>query len=196
MNKLSSQDIVIRGEKKKDYFLVEKMIREAFWNVYNPKCDEHYLTHILRLHEDFLPELTRIALYQGRIVGAIFYAKSQIINQDVKHDVITFGPLAVHPDFQRRGIGAMLMRETIQLAKRAGYKAIIIYGEPNYYPHFGFKRAKDFAITQPDGTYLEALMAYELEDGFLQNRSGYFALSPAYLNVDTKDVDKYDQKFQ
>ena len=171
------------------------MIRQSFWNVYKPKCDEHYLTHILRVHEDYLPELTRIAIYQGQIVGAIFYAKSHIVTKEARHDVITFGPLAVHPEFQRQGIGAILMRETIHLAKKLGYKAIIIYGEPNYYPKYGFKRAKDFEITQPDGTYLDALMACELEDGYLQDKKGYFLVSEVYLNIEAEDVEKYDRQF-
>jgi len=194
-NRFSLEDITIRRETKKDYLLVEKMIREAFWNVYKPKCDEHYLTHLLRTHEDYLPELTRIALYQGQVVGAIFYAKSQIVTKETRHDVITFGPLAVHPEFQRQGIGTILMRETIHLAKKLGYKAIIIYGEPNYYPKHGFKRAKDFEITQLDGTYLDALMTYELEDGYLQDKKGYFLVSEVYLNIEAEDVEIYDRQF-
>lgn len=196
MNKFTSQDITIRDEKENDFFLVEKMIRQAFWNVYKPECDEHYLTHILRLHGDYIPELTRVAVFQGEIVGAIFYAKSKLICKDRTYEVITFGPLGVDPRFQRQGIGAMLMRETIEAAKNLGYKAIIIYGEPDYYPRFGFQRAEAYNITQPARTYLDALMVYELEDEFLQNKEGNFEISRVYLNFNKPDVEKFDRQFQ
>jgi hypothetical protein len=35
---------------------------EAFWNLHAPGCDEHYLVHIMRKHEDFIPELERSCL--------------------------------------------------------------------------------------------------------------------------------------
>ena len=35
----------IRLENRKDYREVENLVREAFWNVYQPGCVEHYLLH-------------------------------------------------------------------------------------------------------------------------------------------------------
>ena len=33
----------IRNETEKDYAIVEQITREAFWNLYVPGCEEHYL---------------------------------------------------------------------------------------------------------------------------------------------------------
>ena len=49
--------MLIRNETEKDFHEVEELTRKAFWNVYVPGCVEHYLAHILRKHEDFIPEL-------------------------------------------------------------------------------------------------------------------------------------------
>ena len=49
--------ITIRNEEEKDRAEVEDVIRKAFWNLYVPGCNEHYLAHIMRSHPDFLPEL-------------------------------------------------------------------------------------------------------------------------------------------
>ena len=49
--------INIRNEEKADYAIVEQITREAFYNMYVPGCVEHYLVHIMREHEDFIPEL-------------------------------------------------------------------------------------------------------------------------------------------
>ena len=40
--------IIIRNETKNDYKEVEKITREAFYNLYIPGCVEHYLVHIMR----------------------------------------------------------------------------------------------------------------------------------------------------
>lgn len=42
--------IKIRNEEEKDYRKVEEITRKAFWNLYVPGCDEHYLVHIMRSH--------------------------------------------------------------------------------------------------------------------------------------------------
>ena len=40
---------------------MEALTRRAFWNMYEPGCTEHYVAHILRNHEDFVPELDLVA---------------------------------------------------------------------------------------------------------------------------------------
>lgn len=49
--------IKIRNEKESDYKVVEDITRKAFYNLHVPGCGEHYLVHIMRGHEDFIPEL-------------------------------------------------------------------------------------------------------------------------------------------
>ena len=49
--------IKIRNEKESDYKVVEDITRKAFYNLHAPGCGEHYLVHIMRGHEDFIPEL-------------------------------------------------------------------------------------------------------------------------------------------
>lgn len=188
-------NVVLRGELPEEYHAVETMIRAAFWDLYKPGCDEHYLTMRLRKHPDYLPLLTRIAVYEGQIIGAIFYAKSKIVMPSGDRPVITFGPLAVAPNFQRKGVGALLLKETLNLAKEIGYDAVIIYGEPDYYPRLGFERCQKYDITTPEGKYLDALMAYELKKGVLKNAKGYFAASDVFFNIDANEVTKYDQVF-
>ena len=51
----------IRNEIETDYKIVEDVTRKAFYNVYSPGCMEHYLVHVMRGHEDFVPELDFVA---------------------------------------------------------------------------------------------------------------------------------------
>jgi len=188
--------LVIRDETEKDYLESEAMIRRAFWDLYKPKCDEHYLTHVLRDSSVYLPLLTRLAVYEGKIVGAIYYATSQVIDGDKTYKVITFGPLAVEPAFQRLGIGGKLLEATLAKAKELGYEVVVILGEPHYYPKYGFKRGSEFGIVMPDGNTLDALMCYELRPGALKNIHGQFDVGDVFMNIDQTAVEQYDKIFQ
>lgn len=61
--------ITIRNEEESDYKEVEEITRKAFYNIYVPGCVEHYLVHIMRGHEDFVPELDYVIKVDDRIVG-------------------------------------------------------------------------------------------------------------------------------
>ena len=132
-------DILIRNELEKDFRQVEELTREAFWNLYVPGCNEHYLVHIMRNHPDFMPELDFVAIDGNDIIGNIMYSKSHVIDKkDSKHKVntITFGPLSILPKYQRKGVGSALIKHSIKNAYANNYKAIIIYGHPyNYCKH-------------------------------------------------------------
>ena len=71
--KVSRRDVEIRAERPEDYHAVEQMIRRAFWNQYRRGCDEHYLLHKMRGDAAYLPQLSRIAVMDGEIVGGFLY---------------------------------------------------------------------------------------------------------------------------
>ena len=46
-------------------------MREAFWNVYRPGCQEHDVLHRLRASPNFVRELAFVMEGDGRIIGQI-----------------------------------------------------------------------------------------------------------------------------
>jgi len=48
-------------------------------------------------------------------------------------------PLAVIPEFQRRGVGTLLMREALGRARARDTALIFVLGHPGYYPRAGFR---------------------------------------------------------
>ena len=159
-------NLIIRSETPADYKETELMTMRSFWNKYWPGCTEHFLIRIIRGSEDYIPEISRIAEVDGKIVGAVYYTKAWIDDGNVRHEIATFGPLAVEPTMEGNDIGGALMRETIKLAKEAGLKAIALMGEPNYYPRFGFRRGAECGITDARGNTFDALMCLPLSDDF------------------------------
>ncbi|WP_423190392.1 GNAT family N-acetyltransferase [Alkalibacterium sp. f15] len=193
--KVTREEIAICMETKDDHHEVELMAQHAFWNKYQPGCEEHYLVHALRQDKDYLPELSRVAVKEGEVIGCIMYSKAQVIDGDVSHDVLTFGPLCVEPKWQGCGVGELLLNETMNLASEAGYKGIIIFGEPDYYPRLGFETCDKFGITTASGKNFEAFMGIELTENSLQDVKGKFYASPIFENIPEDKVEAYNQKF-
>ncbi|MCF0147210.1 MAG: N-acetyltransferase [Clostridium sp.] len=189
------ENLIIREENEEDYFDVEYMTKKAFWNLHVPGCNEHYLVHILRESNDYLPELSRIAVINGKVVGTIMYSKAYVIDGVNKREVLTFGPLCVEPKYHNKGIGKALLETTMDLARKAGYKAIIIFGEPGYYPKFGFKTCDNFGITTKDSDNFDAFMGIELVKDGLKDVKGKFYESDTFEELFPEKVEEFDKKF-
>lgn len=188
-------NLKIRPENENDYTEVESLTREAFWDIYRPGCVEHLIAHKLRNSVSFIRELDFVAELDDRIVGNIMYSRSVVADsKDLEHEVITFGPISVLPAFQKKGIGSALIEHTKNLAAFIGYKAIIIFGNPDYYHRFGFKSAEAFGIATSDSANFDAFMAMELYAGALQGITGRFFEDPVF-DVDTFEVEAFEKNF-
>ncbi len=188
--------IEIRNEKVADYRTVEEITRKAFWNLYVPGCDEHFLAHKLRNHNDFVPELDFVAVKNDLVVGNIMYSDSYLLDDnDNRLATITFGPVSVLPAYQRQGIGSELISYSIEMATNLGHNAIIILGNPNNYCKFGFKGSKTFNIMTPERRYPCSLLVKELKPEVLSNRNWRFFESKAY-ELDQNGFEEYEATFE
>lgn len=188
-------ELVIRNENESDHRNVEVLTRNAFWNVHVPGCDEHYLVHTIRTAKAFIPELDLVAEVNGQIVGNIMYAHSTIHQNDgTIFPVITFGPLSVLPEHQKKGIGGQLIRVSMKQAEDMGFAAVLIYGDPAYYSRFGFAAAEKFNIRSSQGLFAAALQVCELKPGALNDVSGRFEEGEAY-QIDPALSAEFDKEF-
>ncbi|MBP7331706.1 MAG: Aminoglycoside N(6')-acetyltransferase type 1 [Firmicutes bacterium ADurb.Bin373] len=174
----------IRREHPKDYNAILGLTYEAFLTLDYPgrkRLDEHFLVSLLRGSEFIIPELCFVVEWGGEIAGHILYTKSEILRADgTKTRTITFGPLSVLPAYHRQGIGAALVGHSLEKARELGYGAVLITGVPDYYLKLGFKRARQYGLTLPDGTAPDAFMAYELQPGYLSGGGVFSGLAPEY----------------
>lgn len=159
--------IEIREERPEDYRETELITMNAFWNRYAPGCNEFLLVRKLRKAKAYLPQLSRVAVRDGKIVGVIMYSVAKIQYGDITHEVLTFGPLCADRSAQDCGVGGKLLETTMQLCKDAGYEAIVIFGEPNYYPKHGFVTCDHLGLTTMDGSNFDSFMGIELKPGAL-----------------------------
>lgn len=188
----------IRLENEKDYFEVENLTRDAFWNVYRPGCNEHLVIHKLRQADSFIKDLDYVFIENNQIVGNIVYSKMFIGSErKMSNEVIAFGPISVHPDFQRKGIGKKMIEYTLNKAKELGYKVVLITGNNNYYNPLGFKSATIYNIYLPNMSEedeAEYFMVMELEKGYLNNISGIYDFDTCF-NVDDNELETFEQMF-
>ncbi len=183
----------IRNEQPADYEQVEQIIRSAFWNLYMPGCNEHYLAHVIRSHEDFLSELDLVAELDGRIIGNIMYTKATLVDESGEEKrILTFGPVCITPEHQRKGYGKALMEESFQRAVAMGYDVIVIFGNPDNYVGRGFKSCKKYSVCLEDGTFPSAMMVKELKPDVLDGRKWVYRQSPAF-EFDEAEAERFDE---
>lgn len=188
-------EIIIRLETPKDYKEVEILTREAFWDVYMPGCDEHLILHKLREVPAFIRELDFVACDEDRIVGNIVYSKAKIINnQNQEFIVLSMGPISVLPSLQRKGIGSLLIKHSINRARELGYKAVIIFGNHDYYHRFGFENAQKYGIATSKGENFNEFMALELYENSLKDIQGKFYADDVF-QVNNRELEEFEQGF-
>lgn len=187
---------IIREAKSEDRHQAEEMTMRAFWNLHNPGCDEHYLVHLLWDDEAHLAELSRVAEMDGKIVGLIMYSRSKLLLPDgTEKKTLTFGPLCVDPDYQITGVGGALLRESLAEAAKTDYPGVIIFGEPDYYPRFGFKTCDTYGISTSDGANFDAFMALELKEGELHCPGARFHEAEVFERLNEKDTAEHTKNF-
>jgi predicted N-acetyltransferase YhbS len=187
--------ISIRLEEEKDFRKVEFLTREAFWDLYSPGCCEHLIVHKIRNVPAFVKELSYIAEEEYSIVGSIIYSKAKVINdQTNEFEVLCMGPISVLPSYQRKGIGSLLMTHSLETAKELGFKAVIIFGNPDYYKRFGFINAENYNIKTSKGENFDAFMVLELVNGALNGISGKFYEDKVF-EIEDKELELFEGEF-
>ena len=155
--------IQIRNEQSGDYHAIAQVLREAFVG-----DNESRLVADLRAISTFDPDLSLVAVEQGKIVGHILFTPVLIVGHNAAHDAIALAPMAVIPERQRRGVGSELIRTGLDVCRRKGHSIVIVLGHPKYYPRFGFEPASRYGVTSrfdvPDDTFMLQLLDPAMRD--------------------------------
>lgn len=194
---MNKSDYIIRKETKNDYREVENLNREAFWNLSIPGCSEHYFVHVMRDHKDFIPELAHVMVIGGKIVGCVMYCKGLLKDEEGNEKtILTMGPLCVHPDYQRQGIGKALLEYTFELGRKMGYDTVINFGNPDNYVARGYRSCKKYNVCLEGDVFPAALLVKELKEGALDGRRWYYYQCDADAPCEDEEaVEKFDSQF-
>ena len=73
---------------------------------------------------------------------------------------LLLGPVAVHPTRQGEGLGGILIRESLQIARDLGWDRVVLVGDAPYYSRFGFSKLG--CVQMPPPTNPDRVLGYEL----------------------------------
>ncbi len=171
--------LTIRNEAKSDYQAVEALTRRAFYNLYVPGCHEHYLVHVMRDHPDFVPDLDFVLELDGNLIGSILYTRSTLTGEaGERREILTFGPVCIAPEYQRRGYGKRLIGHSLERAAALGWEAVVIFGSPANYVGLGFQSCKRRLVRAEDGSFPAAMLVRELRPRALDGGPWTYRESP------------------
>ena len=157
----------VECESKDDAWEVELLLDTAFGA-------ERKGLSAYRLREgvDAVPDLSLLVrdIY-GLIIGCIRFWPIRV--GTAGSPALLLGPIAIHPTRQGEGIGASLILEGLDRARRSGWKTVILVGDLDYYGRFGFRRCE--GISFPPPTDPERILWLDLKGSRTQNISGQIA---------------------
>ncbi|AFY62192.1 GNAT family N-acetyltransferase [Synechococcus sp. PCC 6312] len=126
-----------------------------------------------------------VAVVQGQVVGHVFFSPVRILGQSPEHlSLLGLAPVAVLPDWQRKGIGQRLISQSLESLKLAGVAAIVVLGDPNYYQRFGFVTSQFHRLACEFDVPDEYFMVLELNLGCLRDSQGTIQYLPAFQELE------------
>ncbi len=141
----------IRDERSNDEDEVANVIRSAFG-----QADEAHLVARLRSDNDAIISLVAVA--GNVVVGHVMFSR-----MTAPFRALGLSPVSVAPEYQRRGVGAALIKAGLALAKEQGWDVVFVLGDPAYYERFGFRAELAQGFISPfAGPHLLALFLKEL----------------------------------
>jgi putative acetyltransferase len=168
--------MIIRHEEPQDITAIRQVNEQAFGGSGEANAIE-------ALRDRGAATLSLVAVIDDRVVGHLFFTPAAIETADHTWPALGLAPLAVLPEYQRQGIGSVLMKAGLAECAQLGYERVIVLGHPEYYPRFGFMRASLYGIRCEWEAPDEAFMVLELQRGALDGVSGIAKYQPEWNGV-------------
>ena len=129
--------MLVRQEEARDRDAALEVERSAFGSDEEPG--------IIEAVRDEEGSFALVADDEGAIVGHVQFSRAWI----GETAVVALGPVGVLPARQGQGVGSELIRDGLDEARSRGEAAVILLGDPAFYPRFGFEPASAFGLANP-----------------------------------------------
>ena len=179
---INSINIQIRETNTDDFDSIMTVEKQAFG--YDKEAQ---LVADLLADKTAKPMVSLLAFYKGEAVGHILFTRAYFDGQGAQQMMHILAPLAVKPEYQRQGIGGMLIRAGIERLQEKGSCLVFVLGHKEYYPRHGFKGKAEEAGYPPPFIPDAARLGYPAPYPILEQFSDYWmvqAISPKGFDVD------------
>ena len=146
-------NVEIRNEVPADAPAIEAVTISAFRNA--PHSGNNEQTIVGALREAAQLTVSLVAAAENKVIGHV--AISPVSVSAGTPGWYGLGPLSVLPEYQRRGVGARLMREALRTLREKGAAGCVVLGEPAYYGRFGFLADPGLVFPGVPPEYFQAL---------------------------------------
>ena len=124
----------IRKERQEEFEQIYQLVQEAFTTAQVSDGTEQDFVEELRRRGGYLPEFALVAEQDGGLVGHIMLTKTKWIDaKGEEENALLLAPLCVKEGYRSQGIGGKLIAEACRRAADAGYSAVFLIGNPDYY---------------------------------------------------------------
>lgn len=130
---MNSANIQIRETVANDFHHIMEVERLAFG--YDKEAK---LTVALLADTTGEPMVSLLAFYNDEPVGHILFTRVCFSGQEQQPMMHILAPLAVKPDYQRKGIGGRLIKAGLEILREKGSTLVFVLGHKDYYPAYGF----------------------------------------------------------
>ncbi len=168
--------VTVRREVQGDHAAVHRINRLAF-----DREAEAELVDTLRIAAS--PFVSLVAVMGEEVIGHIFFSPVTLEPPVGKARGMGLAPMAVHPDYQRRGVGSMLVRDGLAACEKLGFGFVVVLGHPEYYPRFGFVPASSKGLLCEYDAPDEAFMVIEFRSGLFGNTRSVVKYHAAFGKV-------------
>jgi predicted N-acetyltransferase YhbS len=145
-------NVRIRNETTKDIEAVESVTAAAFRNAAHSSHTEQFIVKALRAAGALTVSL--VAEVDGAVIGHVAASPISISGHSGWHGL---GPLSVVPDFQRRGVGTLLVTTALGRLKASRANGCVVLGDPRYYGRFGFKAEQALVLPGVPPEFFQAI---------------------------------------
>jgi putative acetyltransferase len=163
----------IREELPADHATIREVNRQAFGG-------DAEANLVDRLRNSGAVIISLVAIENEQIVGHILFSEITIETEQSVIPAVSLAPMAVLPEFQRRGIGSALVRAGLELCRERGRSIVIVLGHQEFYPRFGFSAELAMSLRSPYFGASRAWMAAELVPGALDGVKGVVRYPAAF----------------
>jgi putative acetyltransferase len=168
----------IREEGYRDDAAIRVVLRAAFGREEEGKLVD-------RLRSDGLLVASLVAEEDGQVVGHAAFSELRVDTQDGRLAAVALAPVAVLPQFQRRGIGSELVRAGLVLCRERFRPLAIVVGDPRFYWRFGFRSDLARRFQSKYSNLGDAWMAAELVEGAAKDALGLVKYPQAFDLVES-----------
>ncbi|WIY24798.1 GNAT family N-acetyltransferase [Parasedimentitalea psychrophila] len=160
----------IRDEISGDEAAIHELTKIAFAPVEMSDGSEPQIVDGLR--ESGNLTLSLVAMDDDQIVGHAAFSPVTISGSGGQW--FGLGPISVHPERQRAGIGRQLIEKGLERLRSLDADGCVLVGDPAYYTRFGFSSPGDLTFGEVPTKFVQAL-AFEakLAKGEVQYASAF-----------------------